>query len=473
MSDRFPNFPKLPKIILLLVASGLCSLVASRVVAQTSIPEATAAARVEQQQKQARQVRPDNYDLGRYPVTDKNEKHWRFLLWTTAVTQPKETYVGEAVTRILALTTRSSLSPAQGRTVQMAMQVGTQLYLSDPSFYGAIGQQFQQTLDRSPDQEWVAMALSALTRAAPSTTDSASKAAVTPTLAQIQTWRDRAKSRFPNWQKNTHLRTTLQDVTNLSSPAAVPPLADLLKWTIAPNQVQMYVICQSDRWVVCRAVLKNRRGEFVRQTADPASELWSVPLLLRSVHGLSWNFTRGQTPQGIYRIESTVPQPDREFFRAFGQFPLVQLFVPFEAGAREFLPGKKGTFRGSIAAYQALLPASWRNYQPLQQSYWAGRAGRGLFRIHGTGEGLDFFAGKDRNPDSYLWNPTIGCLSALETYDESGQLKQSDMQQILNRLVSAGGQKFSGYLIVVDLPSSTAAPIDLATLESAIQSARP
>jgi len=213
MSDRFPNFPKLPKIILLLVASGLCSLVASRVVAQTSIPEATAAARVEQQQKQARQVRPDNYDLGRYPVTDKNEKHWRFLLWTTAVTQPKETYVGEAVTRILALTTRSSLSPAQGRTVQMAMQVGTQLYLSDPSFYGAIGQQFQQTLDRSPDQEWVAMALSALTRAAPSTTDSASKAAVTPTLAQIQTWRDRAKSRFPNWQKNTHLRTTLQDVT--------------------------------------------------------------------------------------------------------------------------------------------------------------------------------------------------------------------------------------------------------------------
>jgi hypothetical protein len=234
----------------------------------------------------------------------------------------------------------------------------------------------------------------------------------------------------------------------------------LLNWAIAPNQLQMYVFCQPDRGALCLTVLKDRNGQFVRDNG----QLWSVPLLLRPVHsGLSWNFTRGQTPQGVFRIEGT-RAPNSDTFRAYGAFPLVKLFVPYEDGAREFLPGRPQQDPTSLADYQALLPASWRSYFPIQQSYWAGKAGRGLFRIHGSGEDPNFFTNNRRYPNSFGWNPSIGCLSALERYDETGRLQHADMPKILDALTRIGGANFSGYLVVVELPEA----ISLEQLEGAI-----
>ncbi|MBW4522377.1 MAG: hypothetical protein KME16_22210 [Scytolyngbya sp. HA4215-MV1] len=419
-------------------------------------PQATAAARIDQLEKQIRQIRASNFDLSRFPVTPVNEKHWRNILWTTAVVAPQEAFVADTITRIVGMTEHSGLSQPQMRTIDAAMQVGTQLYLSDPALYANIGQQFFQTIERSPDPEWVAMALSGL-----------AKSGLSP--EEVGRLSVRVRQRFPKWDQNIYLYTTLREAANLLKPAAVPPLTDLLNWTIAPQQIHLYVICQPDRGVLCRAVLKDRQGNFARQNG----QLWSMPLLLRSIHGLNWNFVRGQTPQGIYRMEGVVSQPDNEFFRAYGQFPLVNLYVPLEPGAREFLPGKPGGFRGNLSSYQALLPTSWRNYFPLQQSYWAGRIGRSLFRIHGSGEAPDFFKGKERFPqDSYNWNPTIGCLSALELYDQTGTLQQADMPKLLNALRMLGGNQFSGYLVVVEIPGEPGLPISMAQIEAAVAGKR-
>ncbi|PSB28319.1 hypothetical protein [Stenomitos frigidus] len=415
--------------------------------------QAKAAFRVEQRQEQSRQIRPENFALDRYPVTNKNEKYWRNLLWTTAVVQPQEDFVASTIEQILSMALRPKLSDAQKRTIDMAVRVGTQLYLSDPNRYVSLGERFQQTIDRSPDPEWVAMSLSGLARGG-----------LSP--EQIQALVGRVKARFPNWSANVSLQTTLREMAELISPGTVPPLGDLLNWTIAPKQVQLYVLCQQDRDVLCQTVLKDGNGAFVRQQDG---QLWSVPLLLRSIHGLSWNFIRGETPQGIYRMEGVVPQPDDEFFRAYGQFPLVKLFVPFEPGAKQFVPGKAGAFRGTLADYRRLLPPSWRNYWAIQESFWAGKSGRSYFRIHGTGESPDFFSGKDRNPDIYNWNPTIGCLSALELYNEQGQLLQADMPKLLNALQAIGGQSFSGYVVVIDLPGKARTPIALDAIEAALR----
>jgi hypothetical protein len=425
------------------------------VVAQAGPPQrqATVVARVEQAQQQSRQVRPQNYDLSRFPITPAHEKHWRNILWTTAVVEPQEPFVGEAVTRILAMTTRSGLSQSQMRTIDAAMQVGTQLYLSNPTLYATVGQQFVQTIERSPDPQWVAMALSGLAKS-------------NPLPAEITRLSNRAKQRFPKWSQNPYLFTTLHEIAESAKPSATPPLQDLLDWTIAPKQVHLYVICQRDRGVLCQAILKDRAGNFVRQNG----QLWSTPLLLRSIHGLGWNFIRGQTPQGIYRIEGTVPQPDDAFFRAYGRFSLVNLYVPFESGARQFLPGRSGAFRGDLNTYRAMLPPSWRNHFPIQQSYWAGKIGRSEFRIHGTGESPDFFQGKERYPrESYNWNPTIGCLSALELYDQTGTLQQAHMPEILRVLRMVGGNQFSGYMVVVEVPGSPGDPISLSEVEAAIK----
>ncbi|MBD2020245.1 hypothetical protein H6F43_08605 [Leptolyngbya sp. FACHB-36] len=423
---------------------------------ETAKLQATATARTVQRQQQARQVRPENFDLKRFPVIDANEKHWRNILWTTAVVEPQEAFVAEALDQVLALMTRSGLSDSQMRTVDMATKIGTQLYLSNPTLYSRIGQRFTEAVAASRDPEWVAVSLSGLAKA-------------NPTSSLTQQLSQQVQQRFPNWSGNPYLQTTLREVANLRSTQSAPPLRDLLNWTIAPKQPHLYVLCQPDRYVVCQTVLKDRSGQFVRQSNG---ELWSVPLLLRSLHNLSWNFVRGQTPQGVYRMEGTVPQPDDEFFRAYGQFSLVNLFVPFESGVKQFLPSKKGRFTGSVQEYQKLLPPSWRDHVPMQQSYWAGRIGRSEFRIHGSGESPDFFSGKDKNPDTYNWNPTIGCLSALELYNEQGQLVAADMPKILSALESVGGKRFSGYMMVVDLPGTAGKPLAIDQIDAAIRDSK-
>lgn len=447
--------------ILLLSLFSLSGLTASPVAAAIPLVlaqaeathQATAAARVERRQRQVRQVQPERYSLKRYPVTDSNASHWRNQLWTTALVEPQEPYVAKALDEILALTTRPGLSRLQMQTVEMSIQVGTQLYLSNPAVYASVKQRFLQTIERSRNSEWVAMALSGL-----------AKGEIAP--GELRQLGDRVRSRFPNWSRDLFLQTTLRDVAEQLDPSPVPPLGDLLKRTVAPGQFHLYVICQPDRGVLCQTVLKDRQGQFVRQNG----QLWSVPLLLRSIHGLGWNFVRGQTAQGIYRVESVMPKPQAEFFGAYGQFPLVKLFLPFESGVREFLPGRKGRFTGTLQAYQELLPPSWRSYFPMQQSYWAGKIGRSLFRIHGSGEAPDFFSGKDRYPsDSYNWNPTIGCLSALELYDEVGRLQQADMPKVLSALTAVGGRNFSGYTIVVEVPGASTTPISVAEIEAAIR----
>lgn len=416
--------------------------------------QATSTARILQRQKQERQVRPENYNFERFPVGSEHEKHWKHLLWTTAIVEPKQPFVVEALNRILAMTVRSGLTNAQTRTVDMAMQVSNQLYLGDPAFYSALGQRFLDTIAQSSEPEWVAQSLSSL-----------EKGGMQP--SELQRLAEKTKARFPRWSSNIFLQTTLMDIANSADAQSLPPLKDLLKWEVADNQLHLYALCRSDRRILCRAILKDRTGQWVRQDG----KLWSVPLLLESIHGLSWNFTRGQTPQGIYRVESVVPAAEDEYFRAYGQFPLVNLFVPFEAGAKQFIPGKPGTFGGSLNQYQALLPPSWRTYRPLQQSYWAGKAGRSLFRIHGSGESADFFRGKDKNyPDSYNWNPTLGCLSAQELYSEKGKLLHADMPKILQALQRVGGKNFAGYLIVVDVPADEKEPVALETLETFVAS---
>jgi hypothetical protein len=147
----------------------------------------------------------------------------------------------------------------------------------------------------------------------------------------------------------------------------------------------------------------------------------------------------------------------------------VNLFLPFETGVSKFLPGKNGPFTGSIKDYQALLPPDWRGYFPIQQSYWAGLIGRTLFRIHGSGESPDYFSSQNRNPDSYNWNSTLGCLSALELYDKVGVLQQADMPKILNALTATGGKNFTGYLIVVEIPHLSNSPISLEEIEAETQ----
>lgn len=420
------------------INAGLISLIVAlalpcAVFGQKPQPKATSQLRQMYVQEQEEKLTPTNFDLSFFPVSDRYQRHWQEILWAVTVFEPETPFVLQALDQILLLSFAEKLSQGQESVVQSALQVGSQLLLHRPQTYGSLKERFRQIAASSKDPEWTAMAIATLYKSGISQTELYSLIRSLP-------------QRFPNWSRHTFLYTTVEQISYDLSRPPLPPIADLLHWQIAPQQAHLFVFCKSDRQELCFTLLRDREGRFVQQNG----KLWSVSLLLASIHSLDWNFFRGATPQGIYRMEGIVPQPDDQVFRAYGQFDLVKLFVPFESGVRSFLPHQKGKFNADLKAYLQLLPPSWHNYFPIQQTYWAGRSGRSLFRIHGSGEAPDYFRRVDQRRGE--WNPTLGCLSSIETYDSNGRLVQGDMPQILQQISQAGGGKIEGYVIVVDVP---------------------
>ena len=406
-------------------------------------PKATQTARNAQIQEQQQKSHPRNFDLKTYPVSDRYAMHWQDSLWAIGVLAPEKDYAVQALANILQMTTAANLSDPQKGIIDTAMQVGTELYTIKPTVYGKLKSHLLRTVESSSDPQWVAIALSTLSKS--------------EDISQITKLSLKVQQRFPKWAEDVHLQTTISNIQSVQQPieklTKVPSLTDLLKWQIAPQQTHMYVLCRPNRDVLCLTVIKDRNGKFLKQN----KQLWSAPLLLQSLRNLDWNFTNGRTPQGIYRMEGVSLQPDDAEFHAYGQFSLVNLFVPFENGVNAFLPNQKGKFTGNLQAYQALLPPTWRAYLPIQQTYWAGNAGRSLFRIHGSGAAIDFFHNKSAvvNANNFNWNATLGCLSAIEIYDNRGSLIKADMPKILDALNTVTKGKIEGFVIVVDVPSSS------------------
>ncbi len=412
-------------------------------------PKATAIARNTQTQDQQQKAHPSRFDLQKYPLIDSNAGHWQDSLWAIGVLAIEEPYAVQALENILQMTTAANLSDPQKEIIDMAMQIGLELYTLKPATYGKLQPYFLRTVAASDDSQWVALSLSAIAKSA--NTDS----------NQLAKLKLKVQQRFPQWQQDLHLRETLQ---NPDKSATTPNLGDLLKWQVAPQQPHMYVLCRPHRDVLCLTLIKDSNGKFLKQ----GKQLWSAPLLLQSLRNLDWYFSNGRTPQGLYRMEGVSLQPDDQVFHAYGQFSLVNLFVPFEDGVNTFLPNQKGKFTGNLQSYQALLPPSWRTYAPIQQTFWAGNVGRSLFRIHGSGAAIDFFRNKDKvvNSQYFNWNATLGCLSALEIYDDRGNLLKADMPKILDALNTVGKGKIDGYLIVVDVPnpSGESQPVTVAEI---------
>jgi len=420
----------------------------SRDLVPQSQPQIEPQAQARHRQKQLNFIQPQRYDLNRYPVHERNETHWRQTLWATALLEPPHPQVRKAIAAILTLSHQADLEASQQRIVTQTLQVANQLFLENPAGRTEIGESLQGVAAKSPVADWVAIALTALVQGGLPQT-------------QFQTYQASIQNRF-DLSRQPSLEIALRDIQEHYQPTPSPPLEDLLSWQIAQGQSQLYVLCRRERGTLCPAILKDQQGQWMRDLSQPHQPLWSVELLSRSLHGLRWHSIRGATPQGIYRLEGAMPRPQPAFFPAYGQFPLVKVFLPFEAGVRHFFPQQPPT----LTYYQTLLPPSWRNYFPIQQSYWAGALGRSLIRIHGSGEFPSFFVNNERFPQSWGWNPAIGCLSAQEQYNSRGELQKADMPAILNALSQAQDGFLSGYVIVAEVPGAGQDSISLEEIKA-------
>ncbi len=392
--------------------------------------------RANQRPQVLQRLTPENLSLSLHPLSDTT--YWKNMLWTMTLGQPSDPMAQQALAGLLDPSLNSSVN------LIPALRTSAVLY-SRPvnpatrQAYAFVPQAWAQILQTSRDAEVVALTLALL-------------AQEQPMQGQLQP----IKERFPLWFMQARLRTTIESIEEPESP--LPPLGDLLNQPFL-GLPQLYLFCRPDRAIPCLSMLKNSQGQFYR----PQGQLWNMSLLARSIYPLDWNFSSGETPQGLMRIAGTMPRTPPEY-RPFGQFPSIKIFLPNEKGA-SFIPGIPETTTLDLGMYRSLWPRTWQNYRPVEQSYWAGNLGRSLLRIHGSGEDPSFFY---PNPVD-LPNPTIGCIGALEQYTPDGRLIRAELPQLLNAWNAIQPGAMNGYLWLIEVPG-TMQPVSLGEIEPLIAS---
>ncbi|MEO5891037.1 MAG: hypothetical protein ABIQ31_12330 [Ferruginibacter sp.] len=206
------------------------------------------------------------------------------------------------------------------------------------------------------------------------------------------------------------------------------------------NRTILYSFQRKNRNFPGLALIRDSAGNFIKKENG---QIFSVPQLARSINGLPGYLTNGNTPQGIFRMYGF--DTSKTYF--IGPTTNIQLTMPFETSLQHFF--NDSTINDSIWTeewYKKLLPPTLKNYRPLYESFYAGKAGRTEIIAHGTTVDPQYYAGEIYYPQT----PTMGCLCTKEIWsDIDGRRLDSDQQKLATALQNAGGP--DGYCVVVEI----------------------
>ena len=244
------------------------------------------------------------------------------------------------------------------------------------------------------------------------------------------------------------LAQALATAQGVPQPAR-PPLADLL--AIRPGYPVVFSFQRPGRQQMGLALVRQADGRFVRR-ADGG--LFNIEQLALSSSGLPGTITLGNTPQGLFTIQGAGRAASNIWI---GPTPYLHTKVPGEASVAEYeqrVPGADEP-AWTLDRYRALLPASWRDYAPLQEAWLAGRAGRDEMLMHGSTIDPRYYVGSRFYPGT----PSDGCLVAMEYWSPEGTMVHSDQIALLQAFTAQGRDR--GYMVLVELdPAPT--PVALA-----------
>ncbi|MDN3920315.1 hypothetical protein [Roseateles violae] len=250
----------------------------------------------------------------------------------------------------------------------------------------------------------------------------------------------------------------LQALQAALDPAAAsePPLAELLAVPLKPGLPVVFSLQRPGRRAMGLALLRGADGRFVR---DADGQLLQIPQLALARSGLPGTITAGNTPRGLFTVRGAGTAGNRWI----GPTPYLHSMLPIESSLAEFRHEAEQGQRWSEAAYDALLPASWR--VPLREAWLAGLAGRDDILMHGTTINPAYYRGEPYFPGT----PSAGCLVAAEQWSETdGRLLASDQLRLVQAFSADGHDR--GFLIVAELPGVGAVSLD-EQLESAVRAA--
>lgn len=248
------------------------------------------------------------------------------------------------------------------------------------------------------------------------------------------------QQRFPDYMQQPLLAELgnylLQHFRNVAHPT--PDLSALFQYQKNKQQKSIYSFQRWNRDYPGLAAIQNADGSFCR---DSTGKLLLFEQLARSASDLPYFITNGSTPQGIYSIQGT----DVSHNKFIGPTPNIQLIMPNEMDSGFWHSGYDST-KDALANYLSLLPESWRSYQPITESFMAGKIGRTEIIAHGTTIDPDYFT----NKPYYPLTPTMGCLCAKEDWNIfNGKFIKSDQFNLVNSFLSTPGNK--GYLYVINI----------------------
>ncbi|HRD58966.1 MAG TPA: hypothetical protein PK504_13015 [Ferruginibacter sp.] len=224
------------------------------------------------------------------------------------------------------------------------------------------------------------------------------------------------------------------------NPLATPSIIPFLKKSYLPGKVLLFSFQRKNRNYPGIVMLRDRNGNFI---TDSNGMYFSVPQLARSINNLPGYITNGNTPEGIFRMKGY--DVSRAVF--IGPTVNIQLSMPYERTPKHFYNDSSiSDTTWDINYYRNLLPQEWKSYNPIYQSYYAGKAGRTEIIVHGSTVNPMYYI---KQP-YYPLTPTQGCLTSKEVWDENTGIRtQSDQQLLINSMIKAGGA--DGYAIVINI----------------------
>lgn len=262
--------------------------------------------------------------------------------------------------------------------------------------------------------------------------------------------------RFLNADENPIVSMLKYDLnTNFRSTAKLPPLIDLFKKDFGSEKIVIYSIQRLNRDYPGLLIIKKPDGKFLR---NDSGEIFSVPQLARAITDLPGYITNGNTPEGILSIQGI--DFSKNVF--IGPSPNLQLVLPYEVSLQKYFYNEIKDSVWSESYYSDLLPVSWKNYKPIFEAYYAGKAGRNEIIAHGTTIEPEFYKEKSYYP----FTPSLGCLTTKELWsDEDGKILESDQLKFMNAFMKGGSE--NGFFIVVNIDDKES-PVTLEELKSFI-----
>lgn len=265
--------------------------------------------------------------------------------------------------------------------------------------------------------------------------------------------------KFMSASENPILKMLKFDLqTEFRKNLTTPPLIDFLKNNFGENSLVIFSLQRLNRDYPGLLLIKKPDGKFLR---DNSGKIFSVPQLARAISDLPGYITNGNTPEGILSIQGK--DVSKNIF--IGPTPNLQLVLPFEVPVNIYFHNNRNETNWDVNLYSGLLPDSWKEYTPIYEAYFAGKAGRNEIIAHGTTIDFNFY--KDKS--YYPFTPSQGCLTTKEIWSaETGLLIESDQMKLMNELMQLNFDK--GYFIVVNIDDKQT-PVELNELEEIIESA--